>query len=105
MGFNKLIKGLQKALSSKGSSNVASRERLDSLLDKLERHGAHVYIPRSDRDYTIDVGLRMLTLRHLVVEENNLYRAAPGEMKLLDYYSNSIIHLLQSGEADQKADS
>ena len=37
MGFNKLIKGLKKVLSNKGSSNVASRERLDSLLDKLEK--------------------------------------------------------------------
>jgi hypothetical protein len=37
MGFNKLIKGLQKVLANKGSSNVASRERLDSLLDKLEK--------------------------------------------------------------------
>ena len=89
----------------KNFSDLEIKARVQSLLDKLERQGAHVYIPRSDRDYTIDVGLRMLILRHLVVEENNLYRVVPNEMKLLDYYANSIIHLLQSGEADQKADS
>jgi len=89
----------------KNFSDLEIKARVQSLLDKLEKQGAHVYIPRSDRDYTINVGLRMLILRHLVVEENNLCRAAPGEMKLLSYYANSIIHLLQSGEADQKAES
>jgi len=86
-------------------SDLEIKARVQSLLDELEKLGAHVYIPRSDRDYTINVGLRMLTLRHLVVEENNLYRAAPGEIKLLDYYANSIIHLLQAGKAVKKADS
>jgi len=86
-------------------SDLEIKARVQSLLDELEKLGAHVYIPRSDRDYTINVGLRMLTLRHLVVEENNLYRAVPGEIKLLDYYANSIIHLLQAGKTVKKADS
>ncbi|NIM90355.1 MAG: glycerol-3-phosphate acyltransferase [Candidatus Aminicenantes bacterium] len=90
---------------SKNFSDLEIKARVQSLLDRLEKQGAHVYIPRSDRDYTINVGLRMLTLRHLVVEENNLYRAAPDEMKLLGYYANSIIHLLQAAKADKKADS
>ena len=30
--------------------------------------GAHVHIPRADQDYAIEVGLRMLRLRHLVEE-------------------------------------
>lgn len=77
-------------------SELEIKACVQSLIDKLERQGAHVYVPRSDRDYTIKVGLRMLTLRHLVLEENNLYRAAPDEIKILSYYANSVSHFLQS---------
>ena len=69
---------------------------VQSLISKIEEHGARVYIPRSDHDYTIEVGLRMLTLRHLVIEESNLFRAAPGEIKVLHYYANAIAHHVSS---------
>jgi glycerol-3-phosphate O-acyltransferase len=53
-----------------------------------------VYVPRGDQDYAITVGLRMLTLRHLVEEDaQGLFRAAPGELPLLRYYARSIEHL------------
>jgi len=68
------------------------KARVQSLISELEEHGALVYIPRSDHDYTIEVGLRMLTLRHLVLEENDQFRAAPGEINLLHYYVNAIAH-------------
>jgi glycerol-3-phosphate O-acyltransferase len=68
------------------------KARVQSLISELEEHGALVYIPRSDHDYTIEVGLRMLTLRHLVLEENDQFRAAPGEINLLQYYVNAIAH-------------
>jgi glycerol-3-phosphate O-acyltransferase len=69
---------------------------VQSLISELEEHGVRVYIPRSDHDYTIEVGLRMLTLRHLVLAENNLFRAAPGEIKVLHYYANAIAHHVSS---------
>ncbi len=62
-------------------------------MQDVESAGAHVYVPRGDRDYAIDVGLRMLTLRHLVLEEEGLLRANPGELRVLAYYANSIGHL------------
>jgi hypothetical protein len=37
MGFNKLIKQLHKALSTKKRSKDVSRERIDNLLDRLEK--------------------------------------------------------------------
>ncbi|NIO20006.1 MAG: hypothetical protein GTN76_04505, partial [Candidatus Aenigmarchaeota archaeon] len=70
------------------------KARAKSLISKLEENGALVYIPRSDQDYTVEVGLRMLTLRHLVLEENDKFRAAPGEINLLQYYVNSISHYI-----------
>ncbi len=60
------------------------------LIDELETAGRQVYVPRRDRDYAIEVGLRMLTLRRLVEERGGLYRAAPGDLDLLRYYARSL---------------
>jgi glycerol-3-phosphate O-acyltransferase len=56
----------------------------------LEAEGAYVHVPRGDQDYAVSIGLRMLTLRHLVTAEGGLYRPAPGEIPLLRYYANAI---------------
>ena len=69
------------------------------LMEELESRGAHVYIPRGDQDYAIDVGLRMLTLRHLVAERDGLFVAEPVELPLLTYYANTIAHLLGKEKA------
>jgi len=63
------------------------------LTRELEARGAHVYVPRGDQDYAIAVGLRMLTLRHLVDDRDGLYRVRREELPLLRYYANSIAHL------------
>lgn len=72
------------------------KARVKTLLDRLEKHGANVYLPRKDMDYTIKVGLRMLTLRHIVIEENGLFRASEENEKILRFYANSIAHLFQN---------
>jgi glycerol-3-phosphate O-acyltransferase len=64
------------------------------LMEELSRRGALVYVPRKDQEYAITVGLRMLTLRHLVEERDGLYAARPEELPLLTYYANSVAHLL-----------
>ena len=61
---------------------------------RLTAAGAHVHIPRHDQEYAVDVGLRMLMLRHLVVAEAGVYRANPKETALLAFYANAIAHLL-----------
>ncbi|HTO75586.1 MAG TPA: 1-acyl-sn-glycerol-3-phosphate acyltransferase [Thermoanaerobaculia bacterium] len=66
---------------------------------ELDARGAHVYIPRGDQDYAIDVGLRMLTLRRLVEESEGLFRPVPAELPLLSYYANSIAHFFGSEAA------
>jgi len=76
----------------KNFSESEIKARVKSLIGEIEEHGARVYIPRSDLDYTIEVGLRMLTLRHIVLAENNLFRAAPEEVQALRYYANAIAH-------------
>ncbi|MDP1584423.1 MAG: 1-acyl-sn-glycerol-3-phosphate acyltransferase [Bradyrhizobium sp.] len=72
------------------------KQRVSGLIGELEARGAYVHIPRADRDYAIAVGLRMLTLRHLVLEDDGSYHANPAELILLKYYANAIAHLFES---------
>ncbi|MEO5843294.1 MAG: 1-acyl-sn-glycerol-3-phosphate acyltransferase [Caldimonas sp.] len=65
-----------------------------ALMDGVEAAGGHVYVPRTDRDYALTVGLRMLTLRGLVHEHDGLFHANPDELTILRYYANSIAHLV-----------
>jgi glycerol-3-phosphate O-acyltransferase len=69
------------------------RNRAVELQRRFEALGAHVYVPRSDPDYSVLVGLRMLTLRNIVLESGGRYRANPAELALLRYYANAIAHL------------
>jgi glycerol-3-phosphate O-acyltransferase len=73
-------------------SELDLKAAAEKNLERLQARGAHVYVPRRDLDYALSVGLRMLRLRHLVDEENGLYRARQGERRLLSYYANSIAH-------------
>jgi glycerol-3-phosphate O-acyltransferase len=67
--------------------------RTQALARRLEAAGAHVYRPRSDEEYATAVGLRMLTLRHLVAERDGGYVPVARELPVLRYYANSIRHL------------
>ena len=70
------------------------RERVEEQFEHFARTQQHVYIPRRDPGYFVDVGLRMLTMRRMVdVEgsgESRTYKANDGELRLLAYYANAI---------------
>jgi len=68
--------------------------RVFELINALERSGSYVHIPRDDRDYAIDVGLRMLKMRHLLIEQGGGLAINPSETTLLRYYANSVAHLI-----------
>jgi glycerol-3-phosphate O-acyltransferase len=80
-------------------SELELKAEVFRLMEELRRHGAVVYVPRGDQDYAIDVGLRMLTLRRLISENEGLYRAVRAELPLLAYYANSIAHLFAAAPA------
>ena len=82
--------------ADEGLSSLELKGAVYDLMQRLRRSGAHVYIPRQDQEYAVEVGLRMLLLRHMVVQENGVYRANPAERALLAYYANAIGHLLAS---------
>jgi glycerol-3-phosphate O-acyltransferase len=70
------------------------KSAVGELVRRLETRNARLYVPRSDWDYAVSAGLRMLVQRHLVVATDGLYRAREDESPLLRYYANSIAHLL-----------
>jgi len=74
-------------------SELEIKASVFALMKSLEAEGAQVYLPRADRDYAVGVGLRMLTLRHIVLEEDGLYRINPSDRPLVGYYANAIAHL------------
>ncbi len=77
-------------------SELDLKSAVHALMLKLELGGAHIYLPRADHDYAITVGLRMLTLRRAVTVRDGLYAVAHGQLDLLDYYANSIVHLFDA---------
>jgi len=82
------------AHGDKAISEMELKSEVSQLVDRLTAKGAHVYVPRKDFDYAVNVGLRMLRLRRLVGEREGLYYAQSEELPLLRYYANSIAHLL-----------
>jgi glycerol-3-phosphate O-acyltransferase len=78
----------------KAISELELKSAVSALVEQLKARGAHVYVPRKDFDYAVNVGLRMLRLRRLVGEREGLFYARTEELPLLRYYANSIAHLL-----------
>ena len=76
-------------------SELEIKSEVLSLLEEIREKGAHVHVPRQDLGYAVSVGLRMLTLRHIVEEKDGSYLVDPRERVLLRYYANSIAHHLE----------
>ena len=74
-------------------SEIEIKASVFDLMKSLEAQGVQVYLPRADRDYAVRVGLRMLLLRHMVLETDGLYRINPVDRQLASYYANAIAHL------------
>ena len=79
---------------TRSMSELEVKAVVQRLIGDLQWCGAYVHIPRKDRDYAVTAGLRMLVLRHLVLVDGGLYRAAHEEIALLQYYANGISHYL-----------
>ena len=82
------------AAGAHGLSSLELKGAVHDLMQSLGRVGAHVHIPRHDREYAVEVGLRMLLLRRMVLLEDGVYRANPEERALLAYYANAVAHLV-----------
>jgi glycerol-3-phosphate O-acyltransferase len=73
------------------------KARVGALIDRLVGAGIHIHVPRQDRDYEIDVGLRMLTLRRIVsAGPDGALVIADRDRPLVSYYANAIRHLFEA---------
>jgi glycerol-3-phosphate O-acyltransferase len=80
-------------------SDLELKTEVQGLAAALERAGAMVYVPRQDREYAIEVGLRMLILRRVVARDaDGLMIARAEERAILEYYANSIAHFVDALE-------
>jgi glycerol-3-phosphate O-acyltransferase len=68
------------------------KSQVAGIVENLLQKGIHVHIPRADLEYAVDSGLRILHMRHLVIENDGVYEVVEKERKILDYYANSIRH-------------
>ncbi|MEP2531818.1 1-acyl-sn-glycerol-3-phosphate acyltransferase [Shimia sp.] len=73
---------------SRGTIEAAFAARVDSL------NAAHIHLPRDDQSYAVEVGLRMLTQRRMIVKSEGRYSVNPDQTDALSFYANSIRHLL-----------
>ncbi|MEE8367837.1 MAG: 1-acyl-sn-glycerol-3-phosphate acyltransferase [Thermoanaerobaculia bacterium] len=73
-------------------SRLEFKGAVQTEIEALEEAGARVYVPRQDREYAIEVGLRMLTLRRAVDDRGGEIQVKPEEIALLEYYANSLDH-------------
>jgi glycerol-3-phosphate O-acyltransferase len=76
-------------------SDLELKSKVFDLIQRIEQAGYLVHVPREDRDYMLETGIRMLKLRHVMeVNADGLARANAGEKLLLEYYANSIGHIV-----------
>ena len=73
-----------------------TRAQVETGLSNLIRllPTAHVHLPRHNRDYAAEVGLRQLVERRVLTESNGHYSPVTQEGALLEFYANSIRHLI-----------
>jgi len=64
-----------------------------TLVEDMEAAGAHIHMPRDNLDYAVEVGLRLLLLRKLIVEADGAFTVNPPDRPVLGFYANSIAHL------------
>lgn len=73
-----------------------SREALASralpLQQRLRERGAFLLDPGRGLDYLLTSGLRILTIRRLIVESARGWTVLEEERGLLEYYRNSLVH-------------
>jgi glycerol-3-phosphate O-acyltransferase len=64
---------------------------------------AHIHLPRENRDYAAEVGLRHLVKRGVLREEGGMFVPDETQRHLVTFYANSIRHLTKQPPAPDSA--
>jgi len=80
-------------VQSKGPLSRAQIERaFDDILETVPQ--AHVHIPRADRSYAVEVGLRNMLERYMIEETGDGYAVRASHADAVAFYANSVRHLM-----------
>ena len=60
----------------------------------IKLNKAHIHLPRDDMSYAVEVGLRTLEERRMILKHDGCYEVNPEQTQALAFYANSIRHLL-----------
>lgn len=83
-------------LAANGPMNGAQvAEAVTTLAEAMRANGAHIHVPHDSLEYAAELGLKMLTLRHMAIEENGQFVANQTQTAALEFYANSIAHLYE----------
>jgi glycerol-3-phosphate O-acyltransferase len=63
---------------------------------------SQVHLPRNNRDYAVEVGLRNLIERGIVTEQEDILSIPEAKIPLARFYANSIVHLMDGYSAGAK---
>ncbi len=77
-----------------GLSLPAAREAALRILDQLAALRGFLDIPRADREPAVELGIRLLLQRRIVVRTDGRLHVREARRQFLDYYANTIAHLL-----------
>ncbi|WP_136443041.1 1-acyl-sn-glycerol-3-phosphate acyltransferase [Pacificoceanicola onchidii] len=58
--------------------------------------GVHVHLPRNNRDYAVETGLRALVERGILTEQDGRFGIAQGKRDIVTFYANSLAHHLNA---------
>jgi glycerol-3-phosphate O-acyltransferase len=92
------------ALLSFGETMVRRSElldRIDEYRDHLLATGGKLVREERGANEILDRAWRMMKMRRLVVRDGDSYFVLPGQRPLLEYYANSIAHLLPEQPAQR----
>ena len=78
------------------TNGTMRRDALEiAFTDILKRlDAAQVHVPRNNRDYAVEFGLRNLRERRLVVDDGDEIGIALGMEEIVGFYANSVRHLM-----------
>lgn len=68
------------------------KARCHEIWRELAARGVYSHLPHADEDYAVEVGLRMLTSRHLVTEDDGSFIVNSKNRHIIEYYANAISH-------------
>jgi glycerol-3-phosphate O-acyltransferase len=66
--------------------------RVERALAELRRRGAAIALPRTSTERLVELGVRALRVRRIVLESDGVLAVAEDDRPLLRYHANSIAH-------------